>query len=133
MQSKSPEDVLHEAVLIVLDQNAEIESLDHVSRYEHNEYYVLRDHNADRNLFGITVNKKNEIVFTELTRNNVHIQYSVFDIFVCKRFLLYSKEEKQQIETLAQLIYKFCIERINNPSLFIKRPPAGNDYDYFDN
>ena len=86
MQSKSPEDVLHEAVLMVLDQNAKIESLDDVLRYERNEYYVLRDRNADRNLFAITVNQNGEIVFTELTTNNVHEQYSVFDRFVCQRF-----------------------------------------------
>ena len=74
-ESKSPEDVLHEAVLMVLDQNAEIESLDDVLRYERNEYYVLHDRNAHRNLFNIKVDQNGEIVFTKLTTNNVHNQY----------------------------------------------------------
>ena len=113
--------VLHEAVLMVLDQNAEIESLDHVSRYKHNQYYVLRDSKARRNLFQVAVNTKEEIVFTELTTNNVHIQYSVFDIFVCKRFLLYSAEEQLQIQQLANKILMFCKERMNNEELFLKR------------
>ena len=117
MQSKSPEDVLHEAVLMVLDQNADIKSLDDVLRYEHNEYYVLLDRNADRNLFAITVNQNGEIVFTELTTNNVHNQYYVFDRFVCQRFRLYSAEEQLQIQKLAYKILMFCRERMNDDQL----------------
>ena len=117
MESKSPEDVLHEAVLMVLDQNAEIESLDDVLRYERNEYYVLRDRNADRNLFNIKVDQNGEIVFTELTTNNVHNQYYVFDRFVCKRFRLYSAEEQVQIQKLAHKILMCCKEKMNDDQL----------------
>ena len=133
MQSKSPEDVLHEAVLMVLDEFSSISTLDHVTRWKHLDYYILRDRKADRNLFKIKVDQLGKINFVEYATNNVHREHSVFHTFVCQPLPLYSREEKQQIETLSQIIYKFCIERMNNPSLFIKRPPAGNDYDYFDN
>ena len=133
MQSKSPEDVLHEAVLMVLDEFPSISTLDHVTRWKHLDYYILRDRQADRNLFKIKVEPLGRINFIEYATNNVHREHSVFHTFICQPLPLYSREEKQQIETLSQIIYKFCIERMNNPSLFIKRPPAGNDYDYFDN
>ena len=133
MQSKSPEDVLHEAVLMVLDEVPSISTLDHVPRWKRCPEYLLRDRKADRNLFKIKVEPLGRINFIEYATNNVHREHSVFHTFICQPLPLYTREEKQQIETLYQLIYEFCIERMNNPSLFIKRPPAGNDYDYFDN
>ncbi len=133
MQSKSPDDVLHEAVLMVLDEVPSISTLDHVTRWKRCPEYILRDSKAKRNLLKIRVDPLGKINFIEYATNNVHRENSVFHTFICQPLLLYSREEKQQIETLSQIIYKFCIERMNNPSLFIKRPPAGNDYDYFDN
>ena len=132
MQSKSPEDVLHEAVLMVLDKFRSISTLDHVPRWKHLDYYIFRDRKADRNLFKINVDPLGRINFIEYATNNVHREHSVFHTFICQPLPLYSREEKQQIETLAELIYEFCIERMNNEALFIKRPPAGNDYDYFE-
>jgi len=135
MQSKSPEDVLHEAVLMVLDKVSSISTLDHVPRWKHLDYYIFRDREAKRNLFKIEVDQRGKINFVEYATNNVHREHSVFHTFICQPLPLYTREEKQQIETLAELIFQFCRERMNNPSLFIKRPPqppAGDEYDYFD-
>ena len=134
MQSKSPEDVLHEAVLMVLDEVPSISTLDHVPRWKQLDEYILRDRKAERNLFKIKVDPLGRINFIEYATNNVHREYSVFHTFVCQPLRLYSKEEKQQIETLAQLIYKFCRERMNNEELFLNRSQhtAGYMYNYFD-
>lgn len=132
MQSKSPENVLHKAVLMVLDKVSSISTLDPVPRWKYLDYYIFRDREAKRNLFKIEVDQQGKINFVEYATNNVHREYSVFHTFICQPLPLYSIEEKQQIETLAELIYEFCIERMNNEALFIKRPPAGNDYDYFE-
>ena len=135
-ESKSREDALHEAVLMVLDEVSSISTLDHVPRWKHCSEYLLCDRKAQRNLFKMKVDQLGKINFIEYATNNVHREYSVFHTFVCQPLPLYSREEKQQIETLSQIIYKFCIERMNNEALFIKRPqqpPAGDEYDYFDN
>lgn len=132
MQSKSPENVLHKAVLMVLDKVSSISTLDPVPRWKYLDYYIFRDREAKRNLFKIEVDQQGKINFVEYATNNVHREYSVFHTFICQPLPLYSIEEKQQIETLAELIYEFCIERMNNEALFIKRPHAGNDFDYFE-
>ena len=135
MESKSPEDVLHEAVLMVLDEVSSISSLDHVPRWKRLDEYILCDRKAQRNLFKIKVDPLGRINFIEYATNNVHRENSVFHTFICQPLRLYSTEEKQQIKTLAELIYTFCKERMNNEDLFLKRPqqqPAGDEYDYFD-
>ncbi len=135
MQSKSPENVLHEAVLMVLDKVSSISTLDPVPRWKYLDYYIFRDSEAKRNLFKIEVDQQGKINFVEYATNNVHREYSVFHTFICQPLPLYSREEKQQIETLAELIYKFCKERMNNEELFLKRPqqqPARDEYNYFD-
>ena len=135
MQSKSPENVLHKAVLMVLDKVSSISTLDPVPRWKYLDYYIFRDREAKRNLFKIEVDQQGKINFVEYATNNVHRENSVFHMFVCQPLRLYSTEEKQQIKTLAELIYTFCKERMNNEALFLKRPqqqPAGDEYDYFD-
>ena len=83
-------------------------------------------------LFGIYA-KYGNIEFKEFSQNTGYALDSVFHTFKCEQYPIDSTEDRQQIEHLANLILIFCRERMNNPSLFIKRPPAGNDYDYFDN
>ena len=104
MQSKSPEDVLHEAVLMVLDEVPSISTLDHVPRWKHCSEYLLCDRKTHRNLLKLKVDHSGRINFIEYATNNVHRENSVFHTFVCQPLRLYSREEKEQIETLAQLI-----------------------------
>jgi isopentenyl diphosphate isomerase/L-lactate dehydrogenase-like FMN-dependent dehydrogenase len=132
MQSKSPEDVLHEAVLMVLDQNAEIKSLEPVLAFKNYSRYVLRDSQANRNLIKISTDGLNHIVFTELTPNNVHGQWQNFYAFKIQRHMLYSPEERHQIETLAGLIKKFCEERMYNAQLFVTNPRLQHNDDDVD-
>ena len=107
--------------------------MDHVPRWKHCPEYLLCDRKADRNLFKIKVDPLGRINFIEYATNNVHRENSVFHTFICQPLLLYSREEKEQIETLSQLIYKFCRERMNNEELFLKRSQhtAGYMYNYF--
>ena len=129
---RSEGSLLKQAVLLALGHDSKIISMDRIPSHTYLDNYILCDRTNDQNLIGIKIDFNN-IQFTERTNNNRYRQYSIFHTFKCQQYPIDSEEDKQHIEHLANLILKFCRERMNNPSLFIKRPPAGNDYDYFDN
>ena len=111
---------LHEAVLLALDSNSDIKTMDPVFRWKSSEYYVFCERRGS-DLFGVDNTLFSNIQFTEYSSNTRHRIYSVFHTFVCKQYPKDSTEDKRQIQELADLILRFCKERMHIGEAFHER------------
>ena len=109
---RSQGSLLKQAVLLALGHDSKIISMDDIPSYTYLDNYILCERKSEQNLIGIKTNFSN-IQFTEHTNNTKYRKYSIFHTFKCKQYPIDSREDKQQIEHLTNLILKFCIERMN--------------------
>ena len=106
-------DVLHEAVLLALDLDWDIKTMDTVFNNMSSEYYIICERKgSQRSLFGVKTKLSNNIQLTEYSSNTEHNLYDVFHTFKYKQYQKNSTEDKQQIQELANLILQFCRERM---------------------
>jgi hypothetical protein len=113
---RSEGSLLKQAVLLALARNWNINTMEDIPSYTYLDNYILRDRKSDKSLIGIVL-KFNDIEFTEYTNKTQYNPYYKFQTFKCKQYPIDSTEDKQQIEHLANLILKFCIERMNDHQL----------------
>jgi hypothetical protein len=133
---RSQGSLLKQAVLLALGHDSKIISMDDIPSYTYLDNYILCERKSDQSLIGIKTDFSN-IQFTEHTNNTKYRKYSIFHTFKCQQYPIDSEKDKQQIEHLANLILKFCRERMNDNQLdnfqsSPKRSRAEIDLDDFD-
>lgn len=119
-------DVLHEAVLLALELNWDIKTMNPVFNHTYSDYYIICESADSHNsLFKIQATLSDSIESIEFRTNTEHKQYSVFHSFEYKQYQKDTAEDRQQIHELAHLILQFCKERMYiEPPVYSRPQPS---------
>ena len=135
---RSPVSLLKKAVLLALDRNWEIKTLElplgnvrvikiteKMAANSHPDLYLIRERESERIVFKIEIYLSN-IEFSEYNPHNT--QWSIFHTFICQQYPIDSKEDILQIEHLSKLILQFYRDR-RNYEYFDSQMSDSDDFD----
>ena len=80
------------------------------------------ERNGSKHLFRVSDTPSKGIRFSESSSNTRYRIYSDFHSFQCRQYPKDSKEDKQQIQELADHILQFCTERMHIGKALHERP-----------